>query len=237
MPFADQFEVNDEGYLVWVGDKSYDGGMVNGQVVPGTWGTTSPVLGGRTYGWGLPIFEEDGTGQTLRPSLGEGAAVNLGWINTVRVGPLTLHAHLHSSLGGVGNNRAFQDLINSTSRNAPMLDQSGKADGLKKPIGYYVAAVGSGGSSYITENANYLKLRTASVTYSFTPAVLQRLGLARMGVESLDIGLIGRNVFIVTPFSGFDPEQALNLNNRQNANGTGTYPSTRTLTAEFSITF
>jgi TonB-linked SusC/RagA family outer membrane protein len=237
MEFANQFQVNDEGYLVWVGDKSWDGGMVNGQVVPGTWGTTSPILAGRTYGWGLPIFEEDATGQTLRPSLGEGAGVNLGWINTVRIGQLTLHAHVHSSLGGVGNNRAFQDLINATSRNAPMMDQSGKADGLKKPIGYYVAAVGSGGSSYITEDADYLKLRTASVTYGFTPALLQTLGLARMGVESLDLSLIGRNLFIVTGFSGFDPEQALNLNSRQNANGTGTYPSTRTLTAEIGITF
>jgi TonB-linked SusC/RagA family outer membrane protein len=237
LPFSEQFQVNDEGYLVWVGDKDYTDGMVGGQVTPGTWGTTSPVIGGRTYRWGLPIFEEDETGQTLRPSLGKGSGVNLGWLNTVRIGGLTLHAHLHASLGGVANNRAFQDLITSTSRNAPMLDQSGKEDAYKKPIGYYVAAVGSGGSSYITEDADYLKLRTASVSYTVSPSMLDRLGLSRVGVESLQVGLVGRNVFFITPYSGFDPEQALNLNNRQNATGTGTYPSTRTLTAEISVTF
>ena len=234
---SNQFQVNDEGYLVWVGDKNYTDGIVNGQVVPGTWGTTSPVIGGRTYSWGLPIFEEDATGQTLRPSLGKGTGVNLGWLNTVRVGGLTLHAHLHASLGAVANNRAFQDLITSTARNAPMLDQSGKEDRYKKPIGYYVAAVGSGGSSYITEDADYLKLRTASVSYALGPSVIQRLGLSRIGVESLQIGLVGRNIFFITPYSGFDPEQALNLNNRQNATGTGSYPSTRTLTAEITVTF
>jgi TonB-linked SusC/RagA family outer membrane protein len=237
MSVASQFEVNDEGYLVWVGDKSYTDGMANGQVVPGTWGTRSGSIGGRTYGWGLPIFEEDAAGQTLRPSLGEGAAVNLGWLNTVRIGGLSLHAHLHASLGGVANNRAFQDLINSTSRNAPMLDQSGKEDRFKKPIGYYIAAVGSGGSSYITEDADYLKLRTASVNYGFSQSMIDRLGLARLGVDALSIGLVGRNVFLLTSFTGFDPEQALNLNNRQNATGTGTYPSTRTLTAEITVNF
>jgi hypothetical protein len=234
---ASQFQVNDEGYLVWVGDHDYTGGLVNGQLTPGTWGTTSGLIGGRTYGWGLPIFEEDETGQTLRPSLGEAAAVNLGWLNSVRVGQLHLHAHFHASLGGVANNRAFQDLITSASRNAPMLDQAGKPDGLKKPIGYYLAAVGSGGSTYITEKADYLKLRTASVTYSLSRSAIQRLGLGRVGVESLTAGLVGRNVFTITPYSGFDPEQALNLNNRLNAVGTGTYPSTRTLTAEISVTF
>jgi TonB-linked SusC/RagA family outer membrane protein len=237
LPFAGEFQLNDEGYLVWVGDKSWDQGLVNGVVQPGTWGTTSPTIGGRTYGWGLPIFEEDATGQTLRPSLGEGAAVNLGLINTVQIGGLNLHAHFHASLGGVANNRAFQDLMTSSSRNAPMLDQFGKADGNKKPIGYYLAAVGSGGSNYITESANYLKLRTASVSYTLNAGQIARLGLAGVGVESLELGVVGRNLFFLTGFSGFDPEQALNLNSRQNANGTGTYPSTRTLTAQVSVTF
>lgn len=237
VPFADQFQVNDEGYLVWVGDKNYTDGMVNGEVQPGTWGTVSPSIGGRTYEWGIPFFEQDESGQNKRPSLGTGNAVNFGWINNVRWGNFNFHAQLHASLGGVANNRAFQDMITDGTRNFPGMDQSGKPDGLKKPIAYYVDAVGSGGSTYITEKADYLKLRTLSVNYRLNQSHFDRLGLQGLGISSLQIGLTGRNIFTITNYSGFDPEQALNLNNRLNAATTGIYPSTRQWTADVQITF
>jgi TonB-linked SusC/RagA family outer membrane protein len=236
LQYADQFQVNDEGYVVWVGDKNYTDGIVNGEVQPGTWGTASPNLGGQVYQWGVPFFERDETGALLRPSLGKGNAVNLGWINNLRWNNFGFHAQLHASIGGVANNRAFQDMITS-SRNFPGLDQAGRPDGLKKPWGYYNDAVGSGGSTYITEKADYLKLRTLSVNYRFSQPQFQRLGLDRMGMTGLQIGLTGRNIFTLTGYSGFDPEQALDLNNRLNAVTTGTYPSTRTFTAEASVTF
>src|SRR5690606_27676853 len=83
VPFSNQFQVNDEGYLVWVGDFDFTDGMVDGVVTPGTWGTTSPSIGGRTYQWGVPFFEEDETGATKRPSLGTGNPVNFGWLNNL----------------------------------------------------------------------------------------------------------------------------------------------------------
>jgi TonB-linked SusC/RagA family outer membrane protein len=235
--FANQFQVNDEGYLVWVGDKKFTDGYRNGVVQPGTWGTQSDLIGGRRYSWGVPIFEETPEGTTLRPALGTGASVNLGWINNVRWGNFGFHAQLHAQVGGVANNRAFQDLMNNTQRNAPIMDQGGKPDEYKKPIGYYTAAVGSGGSTYITEDADYLKLRTLQVTYRFNPTQFRRIGLERTGLSSLQLGLTGRNLYTWTKFSGFDPEQALNLNSRLNAIGTGNYPATRVITGEVSVTF
>jgi TonB-linked SusC/RagA family outer membrane protein len=236
VPYADQFQVNDEGYLVWVGDKNYTDGLVNGVVQPGTWGTTSPDIGGRTYLWGIPFFEQDETGANKRPSLGTGNPLNLGMTNNVRWGNFNFHAQLHTSIGGVANNRAFQDMIN-TSQNFPGMDQSGKPDGLKKPIRYYQDAVGSGGSTYITEKADYIKLRTLSVNYRLNQSHFERLGLDNLGISSFQLGLTGRNIFTITSYSGFDPEQALNLNDRQNSAGTGNYPSTRTWTAEATLTF
>jgi hypothetical protein len=185
----------------------------------------------------VPFFEQDADGNTLRPSLGKGNAVNLGWINNLRWNQFGFHAQLHASVGGVANNRAFQDMITNSVRNFPDMDQAGKPDELKKPIGYYVGAVGSGGSTYITEKADYLKLRTLSVNYRMNQQQLDRLGFGRMGMTGLQLGLIGRNIFTITNYSGFDPEQALDLNSRLNAVGTGNYPSTRTYTAEVSVVF
>jgi hypothetical protein len=65
---------------------------------------------------------------------------------------------------------------------------------------------------------------------------LQRFGLGRLGLEDLTIGAIVRNVFILTNYEGWDPEFALNLNNRTN-NDTGGYPPTRALTIEVAVTF
>lgn len=236
LDFQDEFQVNDEGYVVWVGDFDYTDGLVDGEVTAGTWGTSTQI-NGVTYQWGVPFFEKDETGQNIRPALGTGAGVNLGWINNVRWGGFNFHAQLHATLGGVTNNRGFQDMINNTARNFYAFDQSAKPDGLKKPVGYYTESVGSGGSTYITENADYLKLRTLSVNYRFSQPQLQRFGLGAIGIQSLQLGLIGRNIFTITPYSGWDPEQGLNLGSRLNATGTGTYPSTRTYTAEIAVTF
>lgn len=235
--FANQFQVNDEGYVVWVGDKDYRDGMVNGVVQPGTWGTVSPSIGGRTYKWGVPFFEEDETGATKRPNLSKGEPTNIGWVNNVRFGNFNFNAQLHASIGGWANNRAFQDMITNTSRNFHGMDQSGKPDGLKKPIGYYLDAVGSGGSNYITEKADYLKLRSLSVSYRLNQSHFERFGMGNLGISALQVGITGRNIFTLTPFTGFDPEQAQNLNDRQNAIGTGNYPTTRTWTAEMNLTF
>ncbi len=127
-------------------------------------------------------------------------------------------------------------MTRSENLNTPYQDQSGKPDGLKKPYGYYRTALASAGYGYAVEDASYLKLRTLGVNYRLNPSQLQRVGLGGVGVESLQVGLVGRNIFTITNFSGFDPEQSLNLNNRANVGGAA-YPSTRTFTAEVSVTF
>src|SRR5690606_37204986 len=45
-----EFQVNDEGYVVWVGaGNSYQDGIAKS-----LWGTTPQEIGGRTYAWGIP---------------------------------------------------------------------------------------------------------------------------------------------------------------------------------------
>ena len=115
------------------------------------------------------------------------------------------------------------------------MDQAGKPEGLKKPVSYYLASI-QGNTNYVVEDASFLKLRTLSVNYTLNRQRIEALGLGRTGLQNLSVGLIGRNLFTVSSYDGFDPESALNLANRSNSDGGG-YPSTRNFTAEVSVTF
>ncbi|MDR0786832.1 MAG: SusC/RagA family TonB-linked outer membrane protein [Gemmatimonadota bacterium] len=236
--FENQFQVNDEGLLVWVGTKKWNEGIINGIVQDSTWGFIGTVNGDE-YEWGMPIFQQDEMNGDIRQNLGESMPKNLGWINNVRYGNWNFSAQLHAAVGAVANNRAKLDMMSNTNgeRNHVELDQFGKPDGLKKPIKYYTVAVGSGGSSYIVEKADYLKLRTAQVGYRFNRAQFERWGLGSLGISSAQIGLTGRNLFTITGFSGFDPEQGLDLNTRANSVDSSSYPPTRTWTVDATLTF
>jgi TonB-linked SusC/RagA family outer membrane protein len=229
LPFINQFQVNDEGYVVWVGE----GNTYQDGIAKSLWGTTSPEIGGRTYQWGIPFHEQDTSGNNHRQRLGKNNPVNLGWVNNVRWGNFNFHAQMQAAIGGDGNNRALHELINVYG--AKVMDQAGKADGLKKPVGYYLAAI-QGNTDYVMQGTTFAKLRTLSVGYTLNQPQLERFGLSRLGLQNATIGLIARNVFTLTNYDGFDPEQALNLGNRSNADGGG-YPATRNFTAEFSVTF
>jgi hypothetical protein len=227
----DEFEVNDEGFLVWVGKGNHywEGKEKN------LWGTTSQPINGKVYQWGHPFYEETAQKLPNRTLLGETNPVNFGWINNVRLGNLSLHAQLHTSIGGDANNRNHQQMTNTATATAPRMDQFGKPEGLKKPIQYFRSA-NDGDNSYSVEDASYLKMRTLSAHYAMNQDQLNRLGLGRAGLRDVTIGLIMRNVFTLTNYDGFDPEQAVNLNTRENTDG-GSYPPTRSLTVEITVTF
>jgi len=228
---ANEFQVNDEGFLVWVGEgNNYWEGIEKN-----LWGTTTTIAG-VVHHWGSPFYERLPDGNAHRTLLGEGSAANFGWMNNVRVGQLNLHAHVHMAIGGDANNRRHQ-LMGRTPNpsTAPYLDQAGKPDQLKKTIRYYREAEG-GDATYNVEDASYLKLRAVSASYPLNSSQLSAIGLGGLGVRSLSIGLVARNLFTITNYQGFDPEGALNLNTRANSDTSG-YPPTRSLTAEISVTF
>jgi TonB-linked SusC/RagA family outer membrane protein len=239
--FADEFQVNDEGFLVWVGQGNnyYDGGGPDGTLgtADDLWGTTSTFTNsvGIPYEWGHPFYERTEEGTPHRTLLGEAVPANFGWINNFRWGGLSLHTHLHASIGGQTNNRRFQLMASTQRLTAPFLDQAGKPDELKKPISYYRAAI-DGDNTYSIEDSSYMKLRTLGLTYQFSDDRLQGLGLGSIGISDLRVGLTVRNVFTLTTYDGFDPEAGFNLNSRSSSDPGG-YPPTRNLTADVTVTF
>jgi len=85
-------------------------------------------------------------------------------------------------------------------------------------------------STRYLEKGNYLKLANATVSY--------RLGTIAGVIKNANIALTGQNLFVITKFTGFDPE----VNTDKNVNGVPSlgieytpYPSARTVL--LSLTF
>jgi hypothetical protein len=184
----------------------------------------------------MPFQEREPGGGLLRQIIGDAKHTNIGWINNFNFGAFTMHAQLHAKIGGDVQNTQHQYLI--PSDNAPQQDQYGKETGLKKPKSYYtVLYATAGGSTYFNEDGSYLKLRQISVNYRVPPRRLAQVGLSNFGITGMTLGLIGRNLYTLTDYRGWDPEQGLSLSGGQQTLGVGGYPPTRTYSAEFQLTF
>jgi hypothetical protein len=129
------------------------------------------------------------------------------------------------------------------------VDQVGKSVQNAKPIGYYWRTspvdgfTGLGGfydqlspNSYTVEDASYAKLRELLVSYHIGP-------IAQTG--DWEIAVVGRNLWTITGYRGFDPEVGLSGGNQLNGSGSAainavdafTFPNLRTFTIGVSSSF
>ncbi|WP_428330053.1 SusC/RagA family TonB-linked outer membrane protein [Mucilaginibacter sp.] len=83
------------------------------------------------------------------------------------------------------------------------------------------------------ENGSYLKLKTASLGYTFTNSIASKIG-----AKQLRIYVSGQNLLTVTKYTGLDPEVNFydNDNTKQGIDY-GTYPAVRTFLAGINVTF
>jgi hypothetical protein len=231
---ADNFQVNDEGYLVPVGA----GNTYRDGVAKKLWGTTVNV-NGSSYAWGRPILQLDERGNALYQKIGNSLPdVNFGLGNTLRWKGVQLYGLFTGQLGGDIYNSQRRSLYASNDH-ADMV-QAGKPDELKKPSTYYSAGT-SGASSGLAssftyntafvENGTYLKLSETSLRYTLPTRYLGAFG--RAGADRVSVELIGRNLFTITDYKGIDPEAGTPLR-RIDASG---YPLYRTLTAAVNLVF
>lgn len=88
-------------------------------------------------------------------------------------------------------------------------------------------------SSQWIENGSFLKLKTATIGYTFAPDLLKKLAIAK-----LRLYVSSQNLFTITSYKGQDPEIGV-----QGGYGTqagvdaGTYPSSRYYTVGLNVTF
>lgn len=80
------------------------------------------------------------------------------------------------------------------------LDQSGKAYADRKPERYYVKFK-EWNNEYFVEDADFLALRELGVNYDF-----RDVKLGSLVIPNIRIGVVGRNLFMITQYTGYSPE-------------------------------
>ena len=106
----------------------------------------------------------------------------------------------------------------------------------KKPISYYQAVYnGINPIDFFVEPGTYVKIKELNVSYTFDRNTLAKLGL---GINTLRLGVIGRNLFTFTKYSGYDPEVAGLSGDPYSFRVDGfSYPNFRTFTGFAEINF
>jgi TonB-linked SusC/RagA family outer membrane protein len=217
-----EFQVNDDGLLVWTG--------ANRDYRAGAWGDTA-TIGGRLFQWGRPNVVRDSGGNDVLGVIGDGnPSFRWGLSNNVRWRGFTVFALVDAQVGGDVYNRTKQRMY-QYYRSADV-DQADKPQELKKPQQYYDALYNANNiNAWFVERGSYVKLREASVSYRLGGATLGALN--RLGARGLTLGLIGRNLFTRTDYSGYDPEVG-SVNRRYDDFN---YPRFRTFTGSVQVEF
>ena len=106
----------------------------------------------------------------------------------------------------------------------------------KKAIAYYQAIYnGINPIDFFVEPGTYVKIKELNVSYTFSRSQLQALHL---GLNNLRLGVIGRNLFTFTKYSGYDPEVAGLSGDPFSFRVDGfSYPNYRTFTGFMEIDF
>jgi len=84
-------------------------------------------------------------------------------------------------------------------------------------------------SEEFVEEVNWLRMRDVSLTYNFSPSLLNKIGIARASLS-----VTARNLFLITNYSGIDPETS--LGGGSNAFGRDYFNNPNTRSYGFNLT-
>jgi TonB-linked SusC/RagA family outer membrane protein len=240
------FQLNDEGWLVWVGRNHTprDG------ITSNLWETQLPgaqAPWGVAMNWGMPIVmrgNPNSITDALIVPLGNALPdFRFAITQNFRWRAISVYALLDAAIGQQVWNEGFHwahlDFLSHD------VDQVGKSVETAKPVGYYYRAAppdngnGLGGfydilgpNNFSVEDASYAKLRELSVSYH-----LGRIG----GSGDWDLSASGRNLFTITGYRGFDPETGITggdgASRALNAVDAFVFPNLRTFTVRLSTSF
>ncbi|MCP4726970.1 MAG: TonB-dependent receptor plug domain-containing protein [bacterium] len=233
MTHQDQFNINDNGLLVWVGS----GNTWHEGLTENLWGQSVSLTNAdisREFSWGMPIevLDEDGNSThrigKLTPDF------IWSWTNMIRWNDFTIHTLMDAQVGGSVYNYAAQSAYRDYRHFS--IDQSGKSENLHKPLEYYDSLSGPYGyNSWFLEDGSFVRLRDFSVKYNFTKArIIKTFGEAyAKSIRSLSLGFSLRNWLTWTDYTGFDPDTGGSIYRFDD----GLYPHSRQISAFIEIEF
>jgi len=210
---CDQFDLNDDGYLVPTGGVPYTDGI--DQNLYGS----QIEIDGISFPWGFPVDAREVKVDSVEAADGSiltatdttnfvqiGSSIpdmNLGFGNNIRWKGFAIYALFDAQIGGDVYNNTRQWALREL--NGAEVDQSPKADNQKKPIQYYSSLYHTNAvTSHFVEDATYIKFRELSVRYTFNRGQLENI--AGGFFKRISLSIIGRNLKTWTDYSGFDPE-------------------------------
>ncbi len=184
----------------------------------------------------VKIKDDKGNIQAM-PSKNLTPNFNLNFNTSFHFKGFTVYALLAYQDGG-----AVYDHAARYTTEPALFDQSGKTWNEVKAASYY----SNGGQSLgllgwdndvLLFDATFLKLREASISYDFAPALIEKL------VKNIKVSLIGRNLFTLTHYPGFDPEGVSGNSgvgvdsNSFRFESNEQYPLSRTFSGSIALTF
>ena len=156
---------------------------------------------------------------------------NLNLTNTLFWKNFTFYFTMSWQQGGMlfNNTKMYMSFA---GRNAALWDQSDKPWAGRKSYRY----TNQHPTESFMEDASFLKMREIALNYNFTRKQFQSIGINF--IEGIKLGVIGRNLFTITKFSGPDPETRTIEGGVLNGIETPKYPSDiRTITGMITIEF
>jgi TonB-linked SusC/RagA family outer membrane protein len=234
-----RFAVNDDGLLVPVGFDTAAGQpyRYTDGVRASLWGKTV-TINGVAYAWGLPIRQLDASGNPAIVRIGDSNAdFHFGVSNELKWRNLVFYGLVDVQVGGQVYNATKQRQYQWYRSGEE--DQAGKPDDLKKPPAYYDALYnGNDENAWFVEPGGFVKLRELAIRYQVPTQYLA--GLRSLGIRAAHLSLVGRNLFTITNYSGYDPEvrdEETGANNPVARVDDFDYPRFRTITATILFEF
>jgi TonB-linked SusC/RagA family outer membrane protein len=176
------------------------------------------------------------TGQPLVTRIGDSNPDFIfGFTNTISYENLSLYFVIDAQLGGNVYN-ATRQLLYFNERHAD-LDQAGKAEDRRKRVSYYTAGLynGNNPTSHFVERGDFVAVREINLSYRFDHDLFENIGLSF--VRDVRLSIIGRNLFMFSDYSGYNPEVAYSNNSVNFRVDQFTYPVFRTFTGAIQVRF
>jgi len=212
----------------WWDDTSIDSYVVNSDgyvIVKGTEGTTAEAAVKKTNPNGTLWYGKVGDSNPK---------FKVSMTNNFSYKGIGLYALLEWKNGGDVYNKSAQWLTRDDRQG--MMDQYGKPDYLKKTISYYKNFYDVNNfNEFWVEDGSYLKLREVSLSYSIPESALS--GIVKGYIKGIRIALIGKNLYTLTNYSGYDPEVATTDGTQYFSYDFMGYPNYRSYSASIEFKF